>query len=134
MWIRLVLAIRCVALHLPAILPRSVSSLSHSLHSHSHSHSQSHTHTHVHHTHPLSLTHPLTHLSLTHSLTRPLAIGCCLCPVRVFRLIDAAGKVKPVPYLAYYAGDYDGSAWLYSQLKQNWDDPRRGQVPIGWYY
>ena len=30
------------------------------------------------------------------------------------------------------AGDYDGAAWLYNQLIQNWDDPKRGQVPIGW--
>ena len=28
----------------------------------------------------------------------------------------------------YYAGDYDGAAWLYNQLLHNWDDPKRGEV------
>jgi len=42
------------------------------------------------------------------------------------------GKVLPKAYGAYYAGDYDGSAWLYNQLKPKWDDPKRGKVPIGW--
>jgi hypothetical protein len=31
-------------------------------------------------------------------------------------------------FAAYYAGDYDGAAWLYNQLLKNWDDPKRGQV------
>ena len=35
-------------------------------------------------------------------------------------------------FAAYYAGDYDGAAWLYNQLLSRWDDPKRGQVPIGW--
>eukprot|EP00658_Telonema_sp_P-2_P020009 TRINITY_DN17874_c0_g1_i9.p1 TRINITY_DN17874_c0_g1~~TRINITY_DN17874_c0_g1_i9.p1 ORF type:complete len:382 (-),score=69.03 TRINITY_DN17874_c0_g1_i9:335-1480(-) len=47
-------------------------------------------------------------------------------------LLSPAGKVVPKAYAAYYAGDYDGSAWLYNQLKPKWDDPKRGQVPIGW--
>jgi hypothetical protein len=35
-------------------------------------------------------------------------------------------------FAAYYAGDYDGAAWLYNQLLARWDDPKRGTVPIGW--
>ena len=35
-------------------------------------------------------------------------------------------------FAAYYAGDYDGAAWLYNQLLSRWDDPKRGTVPIGW--
>ena len=48
-------------------------------------------------------------------------------------LVDIrTGKVAPRPFAAYYAGDYDGSAWLYNQLAAKWDDPKRGRVPIGW--
>jgi len=32
----------------------------------------------------------------------------------------------------FYAGDYDAAAWVAAQLKQKWDDPARGSVPIGW--
>jgi hypothetical protein len=43
--------------------------------------------------------------------------------------VTADGKVKAQAYAAYYGGDYDGSAWLYNQLMQNWDDPKRGHIP-----
>ena len=47
--------------------------------------------------------------------------------------IDATtGQVVPRLYLSFYVGDYDSAAWLYSQIKQHWDDPARGQVPLGW--
>lgn len=53
--------------------------------------------------------------------------------------LKAKGYLSPngtVPngqaYAAYYAGDYDGAAWLYNQLLHNWNDSKRGQVPIGW--
>ena len=42
--------------------------------------------------------------------------------------VTESGKVVARPFASFYAGDYDGSAWLYSQLKSKWDDPRRGQV------
>ena len=42
--------------------------------------------------------------------------------------VTVAGEVVARPFAAFYAGDYDGSAWLYNQLKSKWDDPRRGQV------
>jgi hypothetical protein len=48
-------------------------------------------------------------------------------------LIDPTnGKVALGQYAAFYGGDYDGAAWLYNQLKTKWDDPKRGQIPIGW--
>jgi hypothetical protein len=40
--------------------------------------------------------------------------------------------VKPRLYASFYVGDYDSAAWLYTQIKQRWDDPTRGQVPMGW--
>ena len=45
--------------------------------------------------------------------------------------IDVEGKVVPKTYCMFYAGDYDSAAWLYSQLKSNWDDPNRGKVSTG---
>lgn len=47
-------------------------------------------------------------------------------------LIDSNGTVAPGFYYFFYAGDYDSSAWLASQLKSRWDDPARGTVPISW--
>ena len=47
-------------------------------------------------------------------------------------LLTKDGQVIVRPYSTFYAGDYDGAAWLYNQLKQNWDDPKRGSIPIGW--
>jgi hypothetical protein len=35
-------------------------------------------------------------------------------------------------YYMFYQGDFDSAAWVYSQLMTRWDDPARGQVPIGW--
>lgn len=32
----------------------------------------------------------------------------------------------------FYVGDYDSSAWIYSQLLQNYNDSARGGVPLGW--
>jgi hypothetical protein len=46
-------------------------------------------------------------------------------------LLTRQGAVVKGAYAMFYAGDYDGAAWLYNQLKQNWDDPKRGTVPIG---
>jgi len=44
----------------------------------------------------------------------------------------SSGLVIPRAYCAFYAGDYDGTAWLYSTFRDRWDDPNRGKVPIGW--
>ncbi len=46
--------------------------------------------------------------------------------------IDAQGQVVPRTYMMFYVGDYDSASWLYNMLKQNWDDPARGTVPLGW--
>lgn len=47
-------------------------------------------------------------------------------------LIDESGKVKPQTYLTYYVGDYDSAAWLYQCMPRIWEDPTRGEVPLGW--
>lgn len=47
--------------------------------------------------------------------------------------LAADGKtVVPRLYSSFYVGDYDSAAWLYSQIRLKWDDPARGQVPLGW--
>jgi hypothetical protein len=28
--------------------------------------------------------------------------------------------------------DWDSAAWLYNMFLDTWNDPSRGQVPIGW--
>lgn len=35
-------------------------------------------------------------------------------------------------YYFFYQGDFDSSAWVYSQLMSRWEDSARGTVPIGW--
>jgi len=35
-------------------------------------------------------------------------------------------------FYAFYAGDFDSSAWAYQQLHLLWNDPARGTVPLGW--
>eukprot|EP00049_Salpingoeca_infusionum_P012379 m.226269 g.226269 ORF g.226269 m.226269 type:complete len:831 (-) comp15168_c0_seq1:132-2624(-) len=53
--------------------------------------------------------------------------------------LQQAGYLTPnntVPsdamFVAMYVGDYDSAAWLYTQIKQRWDDATRGTVPLGW--
>ena len=48
--------------------------------------------------------------------------------------LDEAGKVVPHNYAAFYVGDYDSAAWLYQKMPEIWDDPARGQVPLGWAF
>jgi hypothetical protein len=48
--------------------------------------------------------------------------------------LDATGKVAPRHYAAFYLGDYDSAAWLYQRMPDLWDDPVRGQVPLGWAF
>lgn len=47
-------------------------------------------------------------------------------------LVDAAGRVVPRHYLAFYAGDYDSAAWVYQAMPALWSDPARGTVPVNW--
>jgi hypothetical protein len=46
--------------------------------------------------------------------------------------INNQGTVVKKTFYMFYMGDYDSSAWLYSQWKGFWDDKARGAVPIGW--
>ncbi|MBR4748523.1 MAG: hypothetical protein IK083_02990 [Abditibacteriota bacterium] len=46
--------------------------------------------------------------------------------------VDSQGRVKKTTYLCIYVGDYDSAAWLYQNMPSIWEDPVRGQVPIGW--
>ena len=47
-------------------------------------------------------------------------------------LIDKEGRVKKANYVCFYVGDYDSAAWLYQAMPTIWEDPNRGQVPLGW--
>eukprot|EP00760_Papus_ankaliazontas_P015282 PhM_4_TR16445/c0_g1_i1/m.12405 len=48
-------------------------------------------------------------------------------------LVNSAGQVcANKTYANFYVGDYDSSAWIYSQLYARFDDPARGKVPLGW--
>jgi hypothetical protein len=49
-------------------------------------------------------------------------------------LILADGTVKPMRYVAFYAGDYDSSAWLTQFVPRWWSDPARGTVPLNWAF
>ena len=44
------------------------------------------------------------------------------------------GRVAPKTFVAIYVGDYDSAAWLYQNMPRLWDDPARGQVPLGWAF
>jgi hypothetical protein len=49
-------------------------------------------------------------------------------------LIDADGHVIKKRFVTFYIGDYDSSAWLYSQVPTIWNDPKRGEMPLGWAF
>lgn len=48
--------------------------------------------------------------------------------------ITQDGKVAPKSYMTIYVGDYDSAAWLYHRIPDLWDDPVRGQIPLGWAF
>lgn len=48
--------------------------------------------------------------------------------------LDADGNVVKKRFVTFYIGDYDSSAWLYSQVPTIWNDPKRGEMPIGWAF
>jgi hypothetical protein len=50
------------------------------------------------------------------------------------RLIDGHGNVAKKRFVTFYIGDYDSAAWLYSQVPSIWDDPKRGEMPLGWAF
>jgi len=49
-------------------------------------------------------------------------------------LVLADGRVAPKSYVAIYGGDYDAASWLYQRLPDIWNDPARGQIPMGWAF
>ena len=49
-------------------------------------------------------------------------------------LIDNDGCVAKKRFVTFYIGDYDSAAWLYSQVSSIWDDPKRGEMPLGWAF
>jgi hypothetical protein len=48
--------------------------------------------------------------------------------------IDKTGKVAARKFVSIYVGDYDSAAWLYQRIPDIWDDPHRGEVPLGWAF
>jgi hypothetical protein len=48
--------------------------------------------------------------------------------------IDASGNVAPRNFVTFYVGDFDSAAWLYQKMPTLWDDPNRGEVPMGWAF
>lgn len=54
--------------------------------------------------------------------------------LRAKGLITEDGKVAPKSYVTIYVGDYDSAAWLYQRIPDLWDDPVRGQIPLGWAF
>lgn len=46
--------------------------------------------------------------------------------------IDDNDRVAEKRFVTFYIGDYDSAAWLYSQVPSIWDDPKRGEMPLGW--
>ena len=47
-------------------------------------------------------------------------------------LLNEQNIVSEKTYILYYAGDYDSAAWFANILKDLWDDPKRGSIPIAW--
>jgi hypothetical protein len=48
--------------------------------------------------------------------------------------LDSSGKVINKKFITIYVGDYDSTAWLYQTLWDNWQDPARGTIPLGWAF
>lgn len=47
-------------------------------------------------------------------------------------VLNPDGTLPDVLFYAYYAGDYDGSSWVYKYMPGVWNDPERGALPISW--
>lgn len=48
--------------------------------------------------------------------------------------LTADGKVAPKLFVGHYVGDYDSPSWLYKAVPTFFNDPQRGQVPLGWAF
>lgn len=44
------------------------------------------------------------------------------------------GKLAPLGFTLLYIGDFDSAAWLYRRCQDLWQDPGRGEVPMGWAF
>lgn len=49
-------------------------------------------------------------------------------------LLDSNDNVIKKRFVTFYIGDYDSSAWLYSQIPYIWNDSKRGEMPLGWAF
>eukprot|EP00038_Savillea_parva_P023636 m.41959 g.41959 ORF g.41959 m.41959 type:complete len:557 (+) comp6201_c0_seq1:79-1749(+) len=72
------------------------------------------------------------HASLPTKLHQPTSEAPTLSQLKTRGLVDKHGRVKPYFFAGFYGGDYDSAAWAYSQYPLNWNDPKRGDIPIGW--
>jgi len=54
--------------------------------------------------------------------------------LRDMGLILPDGSVKKTTYFSMFMGDYDASAWLYQTMPYIWEDPARGEIPLGWSF
>ena len=48
--------------------------------------------------------------------------------------VDSDGKVAAKTFAGHYAGDYDSPSWLYKAVPAMFNDPARGEVPLGWAF
>lgn len=48
--------------------------------------------------------------------------------------LTADGKVNMAgrEFVIFYVGDYDAASWVYQRVRDIWDDPNRGKVPMMW--
>lgn len=45
---------------------------------------------------------------------------------------DGKVKVDGRDFVIFYVGDYDAASWVYQRVRDIWDDPNRGKVPMMW--
>ncbi|MCC7377155.1 MAG: hypothetical protein IT581_21010 [Verrucomicrobiales bacterium] len=48
--------------------------------------------------------------------------------------LTESGRVAPRFFVGHYVGDYDAPSWLYKSVPKFFQDPARGQVPLGWAF
>lgn len=48
--------------------------------------------------------------------------------------VGADGRVAKKFFVGHYVGDYDGPSWLYKAVPKFFQDPERGEVPLGWAF
>jgi hypothetical protein len=48
--------------------------------------------------------------------------------------LDSDGHVIKKRFVTFYIGDYDSAAWLYAYIPSIWNDPKRGEMPLGWAF